>query len=96
MTKQTYNGLTKQEILDELTESNTMRYVDNAVREALNRLAKLEEAVAFKGFDEPIEDGRTIQLLNKNGEIEDEWNEGSGVWNTCRYTGWRYPVGDLG
>lgn len=65
------------------------------VQSRLDRLAKLEEAIRFRSFDEPMNDNCEIELMNKNGEIESEYNTGGGVWNANRYTGWRYPVGDL-
>lgn len=76
---------------------------------ALDRLAELESAVAFKGFDElPSVD--EIIADRKNGvekRIELKCSDGSIIYNisvtlhnadfyvSSGLTGWRYSVGDL-
>lgn len=74
---------------------------------ALDRLAKLEAAVAFKGFDEVPEAGSGVEVIDIEGVIylfgfdgdkyESDFGEPKKAceMKETGHVGWRYPVGDL-
>jgi len=80
--------------------------------EKLNRLAKIEEVVAWKGFDELPEsdlyDIFTIDVKDRFGHVyQASYDKRSALFLSCgehtvdamkarKFKGWRYPVGDLG